>query len=212
MQRTRHEIHAQALLCPTPPRFDASRAFLRRQKAFDRIERTNVSFGIDGVGGIREHGGGDMEADCVHGDHGQDATEHFLFAHDEVEPRVKHDGLSGDHAIPTDGDDGDGQVDVTLEDQKFEEEAEGMQHTAIAGDQERPKVQASMPFEGEKDLNVQFDDIPPGDGGKCHNGHLLCRVEMGFVLGDAIWKAHSLGGGKCFYGAGRKNGCYRGEC
>lgn len=31
MQRTRHEVHAQALLCPTPSSFDASRTLLRRR-------------------------------------------------------------------------------------------------------------------------------------------------------------------------------------
>lgn len=148
-----------------------------------------------GVGGVGENGGGDMEANCVHDDHGQDAPKDFLVAHDEMKPRVENQGLAGDHAIPTDGDDGHGQINVSVEDHELEEEAEGVQHTAITGNQQRPKVQSSMSFEGEKDLHVQFDDVPPGDCGKGDIEHLLYRAIIGFLPGHSFWIAHSVGWG-----------------
>lgn len=61
-----------------------------------------------GVGAIGEHGGGNVEAEGIDDDHGQNATQNLLLTHHEVQARVQHDGLAGDHAIPTDGDDGHG--------------------------------------------------------------------------------------------------------
>lgn len=118
-------------------------------QTFHRVERADESFVVGRIGGVGENGGGDMEAECVDNDHGEDASEDFLFAHDEVKPRVEHDGLAGDHAIPTDRDDSHRQVDILgiREYQKFEEEAEGMQHAAITRDDEGPKIKTSMSFE-----------------------------------------------------------------
>ena len=48
-----------------------------------------------------------METYSVDDDHSKNSAEHFLFAHDKMEPRVQDDGLACYHAVPSNRDDRD---------------------------------------------------------------------------------------------------------
>lgn len=58
--------------------------------------------------------------------------------------------------------------------EEFEDETECMEHTAIAGYQERPEVQTAMALEGHEDLDVEFDDVVPCYCRECCDGHVRC--------------------------------------
>ena len=81
-----------------------------------------------------------MKANGVDNNHCKDSTEYLLFPHDQMEPRVQDYSLTGDHAVPADGD--DGYCDVVVEGllagnklEELEEESEGVQYTAITRNQ-----------------------------------------------------------------------------
>lgn len=93
------------------------------------------------------------------------------------------------HGVPADGYDCYGDVYIRGGDEEFEQEAEGMQHATVAGDQKRPEIKAAMSLEGEKDLDVQFGNIVPSNGGKggdCHERrkgvlNLLARRSLRWI-------------------------------
>ena len=123
-----------------------------------------------------------MKANGVDNNHRKDSTEDFLFSHDQVEPRVQDYSLTGDHAVPANGDDGYRNVVVEgllagnqLE--ELEEESEGVQYTAITRNQQRPEIEASMSFEGKEDLDIEFGDIVPCDCSESSYGHINAFVE-----------------------------------
>ena len=129
-----------------------------------------------------------MKANGVDDDHSKDCTENLLFPHHEMEPRVQNYGLTCDHTIPANSDDGHSNIVVQgliagnqLE--KFEEESESMQHTAITRYQKGPEVEAPMSFEGEEDLDVEFSDIIPCDCGEGSYGHINALVEWDWAPG-----------------------------
>lgn len=77
-----------------------------------------------------------MKADSVDDDHCKNCAEDLMFPHNEMEPRVEDYGLTGDHAIPANGDDSNCHIVVEgliagNELEEFEEESESMKHTAI---------------------------------------------------------------------------------
>lgn len=123
-----------------------------------------------------------MKANGVDDDHCKNCPENLLFPHHEMEPRVQNYGLTGDHAIPANGDDGHSNIIVEgliagnqLE--ELEEESERMQHTAITGYQKGPEVEASVSLEGEEDLDIEFCNIVPCDCGEGSYGHVNALVE-----------------------------------
>ena len=118
-----------------------------------------------------------MEADGVHDDHDQDAAEDTVFAHHQVEARVQHDGLAGHHGVPSDRDDGHGEEVVVGELEELEQETEGVEDAAIAGDNQRPEVEASMSLEGHEHLDVQLDDVEPRHRGEGGDGHVGGDIE-----------------------------------
>ena len=149
---------------------------------FDNAECVDVFGPMRCIRSVREYGSRYMKANGVDDDHGKNAAEDPLLPHNEMEPRVQNYGLTGDHAIPTDGDDTD--CNIVVEDrvggnklEELEEEAEGMQHTAITGYKKGPEVEASMSFEGEEDLDIEFGDIVPCDCSEGSYGHINALVQ-----------------------------------
>ena len=114
-----------------------------------------------------------------------------MVSHDQMKPRVQHDCLTCDHGIPADGDDRDGNPVVGGDLEELEQEAECVQDAAIAGDDEGPKVETSMPLESQEDLDVQLDDIVPCHGREGGNGHVNRNV-----LGDLVPRGPVVSGGK----------------
>lgn len=77
-----------------------------------------------------------MKANSVEDDHCKNAAEDLLFPHHKMQPRVQDYGLTSDHAIPANGN--DGNCDISVEGhiagdemEELEEEAESMQYTTI---------------------------------------------------------------------------------
>lgn len=138
---------------------------------------------VDPVGQDRRR---EVKADGVHDDHGEDQSERSLLTHDQMQAGVQHDRLAGDHGIPADSDDGDGEVFIGGDGKELEHEAEGVQGGPIRRDEERPKVKAAMSLEGEEDLDVELDDIIPGDGSKGGNGHVNARRGENMLSSHAV--------------------------
>ena len=97
----------------------------------DHVERVYVFGILRRIRSVREYGGRDMKANGVDDDHGEDSTEYLLFPHHEMEPRVQDYGLTSDHAIPANGDDGHGNIVidgllVRHQLEELEEETEGV--------------------------------------------------------------------------------------
>ena len=61
-----------------------------------------------------------------------------------------------------------------------------MQHATIAGDQEGPEIETAMALEGEKNLDIEFDNIVPRHGREGANGHVNGNVERDLFTVDAI--------------------------
>ncbi len=139
------------------------------------VEGAGEGVGVVGVGAVGQDGGGDVEADGVDDDHGQHEPEGPLLTHHQVQAWVQHDGLSGHHGIPADGDDGDREIRIRRDGEEFEHEAQSVQDASVRGDQQGPEVKASMAFEGQEDLDVELEDVVPGDGGERGNGHVDAR-------------------------------------
>ena len=89
--------------------------------------------------------------------------------------------MAGHHGIPANGNDRDREVIVGRQLEELKQKSQGMQDTAVAGYDQGPEVQASMSFEGHEDLDVQLEDVEPGDGGEGGNGHV-----GGYVEGDQV--------------------------
>lgn len=49
-----------------------------------------------------------------------------------------------------------------------------------------------MSFEGEKNLDIEFNDIIPCHRREGRNGHTLGPAETDWLIGDAIWSGHSF--------------------
>ncbi len=81
-----------------------------------------------------------MEAERVHDDHRQNSPKHFLFAHDEMESGVEDYRLPRDHAIPSNCHNGHAKIEICGQLEELEEKTQSVKYTAIAADQERPKV------------------------------------------------------------------------
>ena len=60
--------------------------------------------------------------------------------------------------------------------EEFEEEAESMQHAAITRYEKGPEVETSVSFEGEEDLNIEFEDVVPCDSSEGSYGHINALV------------------------------------
>ena len=71
-----------------------------------------------------------------------------------METRVQDDGLPSYHGIPSDRDYRDGEIGDCVpscslgDEEEFDQEAKGVKNAAIAGNEEGPKVETSMAFEG----------------------------------------------------------------
>lgn len=114
------------------------------------------------VGAVGQDGGGDMQKEGVHDNHGEDAAEDFGVREDEVQSRVEHDGLAGYHGVPADGDEGDGEGCGGGEGEVFEEEADGVGNQAESGDEQGPEVGTAILGEGHENEDDQFNGVIPG--------------------------------------------------
>ena len=72
-----------------------------------------------------------MKTNGVDNDHCKDCAEDLLLPHNKMEPRIEDYGLTGDHAIPANGD--DSHCNIVVEGlitrnkaEEFEEESESM--------------------------------------------------------------------------------------
>lgn len=94
--------------------------------------------------------------------------------------------LPRNHAIPPDRYNCHAKIEVRSQLKKLQEKTKRVENTAITANQEGPEVEAPMPFEGQKDLNVQFYHVVPGDRSECGNDHPCCAVKFERIGGDAI--------------------------
>lgn len=125
------------------------------------------------VGAVCQDGGGDVEDNGVDDDHGEDASQDAPVVEDEVEPRVQHDRLSGHHAPPADGEEGDGQPCDGGQVEELEEEAQRVGHDADGGAyQKTPEIQPAILTESDEYQDNQLNGIVPGDTGKRGDGDL----------------------------------------
>ena len=113
-----------------------------------------------------------------------------------MEPRIQNYGLTGDHAIPANGDDGNCNIVVERliagnKPEELKEESEGMKYAAITRYQKRPEVEASMSFEGEEDLDIEFGDVIPSDSSEGSYGHINALVERDWPPRFSFRDAHS---------------------
>lgn len=136
-----------------------------------------------------------MKTNGIDNDHCKNCAEDPLLSHNKMKPRIQDHGLTGDHAIPANGDNSDCNVVVNgliarNQAKEFEEESEGMQHTAITGYQKRPEVQASMSFKGEEDLDIELGDVVPCDGSEGSYGHINALVERNWPPRFSFRYAH----------------------
>lgn len=92
------------------------------------------------------------------------------------------------HAIPANRDYRHRDIDVvwSREREELQQEAKRVQHASVARYEQRPEVQAPMPFEGEEDLDVQFHDIVPRDCCERRYGHEGGLLERDWVSSGPI--------------------------
>ena len=78
----------------------------------------------------RQHGGGDLEEQKINDDHGEDEAQHAFVADDQVQARVQHQALAGNHPPPAKG--GKGRVDRprTASDEPLQDDADRVAHNA----------------------------------------------------------------------------------
>ena len=111
-----------------------------------------------------------------------------------MQARIQDHGLPRHHGIPSDSDDGDREVVVIGELEELEQESERVQHTAIAGDDERPKVQAPVSLERHEDLNVQLEDIIPRHRCEGSDGHVNGLIGCYRLAGQSIARIRPIPG------------------
>lgn len=90
---------------------------------------------------IREHGRGDVQKQHIHPDHRQHSSQNALVAKYQMQPRVQHHRLSGDHAPPTECQQGNAQRGVGVGEELEQEAQRVREHPQTARHQQTPKVQ-----------------------------------------------------------------------
>lgn len=138
-----------------------------------------------------------MEAEGVHNYHCQDAPKDSLFSHHQMKSGIENYRLPRNHAIPPDRHNCHAKIEVRGQSEKLQDKTERVEDTAITADQEGPEVEAPMPFEGQKDLNVQFYHVVPGDSSERSNGHPCCSVKFERNGGDAMPRGTVFGCAIC---------------
>lgn len=127
-----------------------------------------------------------MQPDCVCDDHDQHQAQTALVVHDNVQSRVEHNRLTGDHRAPAYQDESRIEVGGHIDGQVLDEVASAVKGHAPCRNQETPKVQAAALFEGAEDVDVELQDIVVGDADEDDDddGHgAVGRVEVDHVVG-----------------------------
>lgn len=124
-----------------------------------------------GVAAEEQDGDGHVQHKDVGDNHVQHPADLAAVVHNQMQARVQHDGLAGDHAPPSDaGEHAEGKVGP--ERVVAEQDDDGVKRGARGGDEHAPEVQAAVVLEAAEDEDEDLQTVVGGDGEQAGNDHV----------------------------------------